>query len=167
LAQLQNTVFIDRKRRNAAEHLDAVQKHLRKGGNIVIFPEGTSGDGSRVMPFKHTLFRVVDSGSESNPVVIQPVVIAYTHVNGLPVGRYERPYFCWYGDMDMIPHLWNVLKLGSFKVDITFLPPIQKNQFEDHKALSHYCQTLVSNTFSAKIRGRDAVHPMALAATSA
>lgn len=154
LARLQNTVFVDRKRRNAGEHVDAVAKHLAEKKNVVIFPEGTSGDGNRILPFKPTLFRVATGHGDIKPV-IQPVTINYTHLNGLPITRYERPFFAWYGDMGLPGHLWHLLGLGKFTVHTTFFEPLTENQFASHKELSAYCQAIVSEAFSKKLSGHE------------
>lgn len=154
LARLQQTVFVNRRRANAGQHVDAVTQALRAGRNLVIFPEGTSGDGSRVMPFKPTLFRVADITVDGHPVAVQPVSITLSAINGLPAGRYERPLFCWYGDMALGPHLWTLLGLGSLTVTVEFFPILRRNQFESHKDMAQYCHKLIADSVSAAITGK-------------
>ena len=60
LAKLQRTVFIDRRGSRAADHRDDIGARLEAGDNLILFPEGTSSDGNRVMPFKSALFSVAE-----------------------------------------------------------------------------------------------------------
>ncbi len=155
LGRLQNTVFIDRKPTAAQEHLQAVEKALDKKQNLVIFPEGTSGDGNRLLPFKHTLFRVAAcKPQDGKDLLVQPLCLSFVELNGLPVGRLERPLFCWYGDMDLIPHIWRFLGLGKMTVVAEFFPPVTLSQFQDHKALSAHCHAQIASAISQRISGR-------------
>src|SRR3546814_6911519 len=82
-------------------------RRLEAGDDLVLFPEGTSGDGNRVLAFKSALFSVAERRPQGEPLTVQPVSIAYTRLDGLPLGRYLRPFFAWYGDMELGPHLWH------------------------------------------------------------
>src|SRR5256714_8537120 len=105
LAKLQRSVFIDRRVRSTAQQRDSIAGRLAAGDALILFPEGTSGDGNRVLPFKSALFSVAESAA-TGPVTVQPVSIAYTRLNSMPIGRRYRPLFAWYGAMAMAPHLW-------------------------------------------------------------
>src|SRR6478735_4349292 len=109
LAKLQRSVFIDRQRRKAtAEVNDALAHRLVKGEAIVLFAEGTTGDGNRLLPFRSSLVGAAQAALASDSVervFLQPLAITYTRRNGLPVTRRERPFIAWYGDMDLGPHL--------------------------------------------------------------
>src|SRR5205823_4834333 len=98
LARLQRSVFIDRQVRSTKEQRDSIAARLAAKEALILFPEGTSGDGNRVLPFKSALFSVADHAA-TGPVTVQPVSIAYTRVNGMPIGRRYRPLFAWYGAM--------------------------------------------------------------------
>src|SRR5579863_2172798 len=107
LARLQRTVFVTRARRSeTGATRDAIRERLLKGDMLVLFPEGTSSDGNRVLPFKSALLGAADAGA----ITVQPVSTAYTGIHGIPMGRENRPLFAWYGDMDLVPHLWEALK---------------------------------------------------------
>ncbi len=56
LAKATGTVFIRRDRREAESQVDVFRRRLRAGHKLLFFPEGTSTDGRRVLPFKTTLF---------------------------------------------------------------------------------------------------------------
>ena len=154
LGKLQKTVFIERRRSQAKKHVDAVTQSLQAGRNLVVFPEGTSSDQNRVLPFKPTLFRVADTMIDGRPITVQPVCISFVEINGLPVGRNEKPFFAWYGDMDLIPHLWEFLSLGRTHVVVEFFPAITRAQFADHKSMAQYSQRLLASSLSSAVTGK-------------
>ena len=98
LAKLQRSVFVDRQVRSTARQRDAIAERLATGDALILFPEGTSGDGNRVLPFKSALFSVARNRERAAPITVQPVSIAYTRLDGMPIGRRLRPFFAWYGD---------------------------------------------------------------------
>src|SRR4051812_14172517 len=106
LAKLQRTVFVERRSSAVKEERDELARRLEEGENVVLFPEGTSGDGNRLRPFKSALLSAAERTVNGEPLVIQPVTVAYTRLDGLPIGRQWRPFFAWYGAMDMASHLW-------------------------------------------------------------
>lgn len=80
--------------------------------------------------------------------------LAYTRLNGFPIGRNLRPCFAWYGDMDSFGHLWHVLGLGCVTVAVEFHPPVTLAEFGSRKALSEHCQRAVSEGMAAALAGR-------------
>lgn len=123
LAKLQRSVFIERRGSKAADHRDEIGARLEAGDDLILFPEGTSNDGNRVLPFKSALFSVAERRVHDRPIVVQPVSIAYTHIDGLPIGREWRPHFAWYGDMELGHHLMTLIALGKLTVQVVFHPP--------------------------------------------
>ena len=106
LARLQRTVFVDRTRRSAiGSTANEMIGRLQSGDTLVLFAEGTSSDGNRVLPFKTSLLAAAKpskgTGGEPSPAVVQTLAIVYTHLHGLPLGRADRPIVGWYGDMEM------------------------------------------------------------------
>ncbi|HVH81832.1 MAG TPA: lysophospholipid acyltransferase family protein [Stellaceae bacterium] len=154
LAKLQRSVFVDRQVRSTAQQRDAISERLAAGDALILFPEGTSADGNFVLPFKSALFSVVFYREQ--PVVVQPVSVAYTRLDGLPIGRMWRPFFAWYGDMDLAPHLWRLLGLGTIGVVVEFHPPVKVSEFKSRKALTEYCQQRVIAGVSRALAGREA-----------
>jgi lyso-ornithine lipid O-acyltransferase len=165
LARLQRTVFIDRRAPKAKAQGSQIASRLATGGDLVLFPEGTSGDGMRVLPFKSALFGVV-ALVPGDDLVLQPVSIAYTRLNGLPMGRFYRPWFAWYGDMEMASHLWALLGLGTVTVSVEFHPPVVAAAYASRKALSEACHRIVSRGVAAALSGREAPPETPLAETS-
>ncbi|HEX2759171.1 MAG TPA: 1-acyl-sn-glycerol-3-phosphate acyltransferase, partial [Rhizomicrobium sp.] len=122
LARLQRTVFVDRARRSATgDTRDAIRDRLLAGDALVLFPEGTSHTGNAVLPFKSALLGAAEAHlANGRHVKVQPVSAAFTGLHGLPMGRENRPYFAWYGDMEMLPHLWGALLAGPLDVVVQF-----------------------------------------------
>ena len=154
LAKLQRTVFVDRRVRSAAVQRDAMTLRLAAGDALILFPEGTSSDGNRVLPFKSALFGAVENMSSSRPVAVQPVSIAYTRLDGMPLGRLLRPYFAWYGTTELTPHLWSMLGLGTAEVVVEFHPPTSLVDCGSRKALASYCQARIAGGVAAALAGR-------------
>jgi len=157
LAQLQRTVFVDRKRRGSVGGTaDEITRRLRGGDIMVLFAEGTSSDGTHVLPFQSSLFAAIKPGKgqpRSTPdtpventdegIFVQTLAIAYTHIHGLPLSSRERPAVAWYGDMEMAGHAWQILKRGPIDVHIRLRAPAEMCDFADRKALSRQCETWV------------------------
>jgi len=151
LARLQRTVFVDRgARTGVSTQRDTIRRRLAAGDNLILFPEGTSSDGNHVLPFKSALF----AAAEEECVLVQPVSVAYVRLDGIPIGRFYRPFFAWYGDMDLAPHLWTALGLGQVTVSITFHPPVRFGDFGSRKALAEHCWREVATGVAAALAGR-------------
>ncbi|HVX36970.1 MAG TPA: lysophospholipid acyltransferase family protein [Hyphomicrobium sp.] len=157
LARLQRSVFVDRTRRLAAgDAANEITKRLQQGDTIVLFAEGTSSDGNRVLPFKTSLFGAVAGAPmpSADQVVVQTAAVVYTHIHGVPVTRAERPRLGWYGDMEMTSHAWGVLKSGSITVTIKVGPPVPLAEFKDRKDLALKSERAVRRDVLAILRGR-------------
>jgi 1-acyl-sn-glycerol-3-phosphate acyltransferase len=132
MAKLQRSVFVDRSRRSAAaDSAKIIRDRLKAGDALVLFPEGTSTDGNHVQTFKSALMGAVesevgvDAEGRTEYVPVQPVSIAYVGFHGIPLGRENRPLFAWYGDMDLMPHVWEAFKTGPLDVVIEFHDPLK------------------------------------------
>ena len=157
LAKLQRSVFVDRQVRSTAQQRDAIAQRLAAKDALILFPEGTSGDGTHVLPFKSALFSVVFNRQTEEPIVVQPVSLAYTRLDGLPIGRPLRPFFAWYGDMALAPHVWRVLGLGTIEVAVEFHPPTTVAEWASRKELSQFCYERISNGVGRLLAGRGGV----------
>lgn len=154
LAKLQRTVFVMRDPRQAAVQRDEMTQRLADGDILILFPEGTSNDGNRVLPFKSALFAAAHEGIEGRPLTVQPVSVAYVALDGTPLGRFLRPFYAWYGDMDMASHLWKVAALGNATVVIEFHAPAPPAAFASRKALAEYCHHEVAGGIARALAGR-------------
>lgn len=137
LARLQRTLFIDRSRRtDTARTNGAVAERLQAGDAIVLFAEGTTGDGTRVLPFRSALVgaaRTALASEGARDVVLQPLAITYVRRDGLPVLRGDAPDIAWHGDMELAPHLKGILSGGAIDVQITWGDPIPFDAATDRK----------------------------------
>lgn len=156
IAKLGRTVFVDRKRTAAARQRDEIVRRLVKDREpLIFFPEGTSNDGNRVLPFKTTLFNVAEKPVGGEMPTVQAVSIAYTRVNGLPMGWGWRPFYAWYGDMDLAPHLWVLLGMGRATVEVEFHPPVRADRFANRREMAGWCEQTVRNGVARALFGRD------------
>jgi len=162
LAKLQRTVFVDRAaRRQVKAQRGEMEGRLLRGDNLILFPEGTSDDGLRILPFKSALLAAAATPVDGRLALVQPVSIAYTRLDGVPMGRALRPFFAWYGDMALFPHLWRVLGLGVAGVEVAFHEPVTAADFPSRKALADYCRGKIAGGIAAALAGRGAEAPPA------
>jgi 1-acyl-sn-glycerol-3-phosphate acyltransferase len=168
LAKLQRSVFVDRERRNTHLQRDEMQKRIDSGENLMLFPEGTSDDGTTVKPFRSALLSVAERrvGPGQAPLTLQPVSVAYTRLNGVPLGVGLRPLVAWYGDMELAPHLGRFLGLGDIEVVVEFHPTVTIESFGSRKALSDHCYREVASGVAAALAGRPQALPVGEAATN-
>lgn len=158
LARLQRTVFVDRQAyRSAGTQRDILRNRLAAGENLILFPEGTSSDGNRALEFKSSLFSAAVPGPGETPVVLQPVTIAYTRLDGIPMGRTMRPYCAWYGDVGLLPHMWRLFGLGRVSIEVEFHDPITVTQGSKRKELAADCHTIISRGLSEALSGRSPI----------
>ncbi|HEY0293040.1 MAG TPA: lysophospholipid acyltransferase family protein [Hansschlegelia sp.] len=166
MAKLQRTIFVDRSRRSATGAVNrAMAERMAAGEPVVLFAEGTSSDGNRVLPFRTALLgaaqgAILAAGGAS--VAVQPVSIAYTHRNGLPLGRLGRPFVAWYGDMSFAGHLMALLANGAVDVTVAFGEPLRADAVTDRKRLAVLVEREVRRMTNAALLGRGA--PAAAAA---
>ena len=151
LATLARTVYVERGRRSSTgEQLDAITERLASGDSIILFPEGTNSDGIGVLPFKSSLFAITDALPD---LVIQPVTIAYTRVNGMPVTRARLPDLAWVGDTELMPHAVGFMALGRVRAELCFHAPVRAADFAGRKALALHCHGVIADGYRDLMRG--------------
>ena len=156
LAKLQRSVFVDRQRRAKTGAVNQeIAERLSQGDPVVLFAEGTSSDGNRVLPFRSALVGAVQdvmaAGSEAR---VQPLSVAYVKVQGVPMGRQHRPLAAWYGDLDLAPHLLEVLRQGAIDVTVTFGEAKALDGPLDRKAVTRLCEEEVKRLLQDSLTGR-------------
>jgi 1-acyl-sn-glycerol-3-phosphate acyltransferase len=133
IARLGRTVFISRQRTSIGRERASMIGRLARGDNLVLFPEGTTSDGSRVLPFRSAFFAI----AEGDPCpLIQPVSVVYDRLGGLPAGRACRPLFAWYGDMDIASHFWRLAQHRGLRATVLLHPPIDPAIFPSRKVMA-------------------------------
>jgi lyso-ornithine lipid O-acyltransferase len=228
LARLQRSVFVDRERRLATVDANVeIAARLAEGDPVVLFAEGTSSDGNRVLPFRSSLVGAAHAalaeltsprkqgevGSRSDPgegactnesfsakpphpvrtcgpchplsrsrmfptsaselegrtradpssaasgerestVWIQPLSLAYVGLDGLPLGRTHRPCVAWYGELDLLPHLIEIMRRGAIDVVATWGEPIACAAATDRKAVTRALEARVRRMTVSALRAR-------------
>ncbi len=155
LARIARTAFIDRNPRASATERNQLRERLAQGDSLILFPEGTSNDGNGVLQFKSALFSIAETlGAGDEPLMVQPVSLAYTRLDGRPLGRAFRPFYAWYGDMTLGGHLFAALGLGTATVEVLFHPPVSLRTFNNRKDLALHCQAVVARGVVGSLAGR-------------
>lgn len=158
LARLQRSVFVERQeRRKTGNQISEVAERLAAGEVVVLFAEGTTSDGNRVLPFNSSLFGAASAALPHAPqgvVHIQPVSIAYVRLHGVPMGRYHRPIAGWPGDVALGPHLLRVIRGGAIDVEVIFGDSIAFDAQSDRKKTARLVEARVREGLNAALHGR-------------
>lgn len=145
IARSGGSLFVERRSRNNLQgEIEEIRQTMNRGMNVLIFPEGTSSNGEQVLPFKKSLF---DSAIHSQKTVI-PFCLKYLLVDGRPFGRESRDLLCWYGDMEFLPHLKEVLRLKKVQVALQILEPVQTSPELDRREVSFQVYRRVSEAYA-------------------
>lgn len=145
LAKLQRTLFIDRRSTQVKKGQTDLALRLAAGDSLVLFPEGTSSDGARVLPFKPALFQPILDQAAGQSLTVQPVTVVCTGLEHLPADRVARQQYAWFGDMDLLPHLWAFCQLGSCVVRVVFHTPVELDEHTDRKTLAAALERTVAS----------------------
>ena len=141
IAKLGRTIFVSRARAGTGRETSAISTRLDRGDNLILFPEGSSSDGSRVLPFRSSFFAVAEAAA---PPLFQPISIVYDRLDGLSANHATRPILAWYGDMDLAPHLWDLAQRGSLRCSILIHPPLDPALFSGRKDLARTAQQIIA-----------------------
>jgi 1-acyl-sn-glycerol-3-phosphate acyltransferase len=82
---------------------------------------------------------------------VQPISIAYTRLAGIPMGNHYRPYFSWFGAMDLAPHAKECLSFSSITVEVTIHPAIEGETLKDRKKLAGICEQMVTASMAESL----------------
>lgn len=147
LARLQRTVFVERRAIRTRHHRDEMQRRLDEGGALVLFAEGTSGDGLRLLPYKSAFFSVAEPRDAQEAVPVQPFTLEYIRIGGYPVTRRHMPLVAWIGDMTLGNHILGVLANRPITARLTFHEAVRWPQSGGRKELARYCHACTSSAF--------------------
>lgn len=138
VARLGRTVYVRRARTSTARERDEMRTRLAAGDSLILFPEGTTSDGARVLPFRSAFLSIAELpvSPEGLPPIVQPVSLVYDRLAGLPVCRAARPVFAWYGDMEIAPHFWQLARHRGMRASLLLHPPLDPRDFPNRKALT-------------------------------
>ena len=121
IARAIGTFFIRRGAGGSKPLLDKLKPHLAAGGSVVIFPEGTTTDGRKVLPFHPRLFQA----ALDCQAPVQPVALRY----GLTeAGEDIAPFI---GDDELVAHIARMLKSPGLTAELIYCPPLMPEHYSD------------------------------------
>lgn len=130
--RLSGSIFVERKNRSRVqEDMESIKEILSLGYNVVLFPEATTSNGDKVLPFKSSFF----ASATNAKVDVVPICINYTELNGGTVNKTNRDDVFYYGDLQFFPHLFNMMKQQSITLEIRFLKKIAFDPEKNRKEL--------------------------------
>jgi len=164
LARLQRSVFVDRTRRHKTQDANSeIARRLADGDPVVLFGEGTSSDGNRVLAFRTALIGsardAIAEAEHVKRVWIQPLSVVYTAMLGLPLGRHSRCRVAWYGAASLLPHLRQLVARGAIDVTVSWGDPGAYDEFSDRKTVAAQLEGDVRAMTVAALRGRPISSP--------
>ena len=153
LANLQKTIYVDRqKKTDTGRVADEMGERMSGGRAVVLFAEGTSDVGLHVLPFRSALVGATQAAMKNDGVsemYIQPMAIAYTHLNGLPISAAERSKIAWVGDMGIEDNIGDILSSGAKSVSAMFGEPILVQKGDDRKIITKQAEQAVRDMLVA------------------
>ncbi|MGL4812029.1 MAG: lysophospholipid acyltransferase family protein, partial [Beijerinckiaceae bacterium] len=176
LARLQRTVFVDRTRRMAtSEAARSMTARLADGGALVLFAEGTTNDGQRILPFRSALVGAAQAavqqaqadgvqingvqadGEAADPAGgrLQALTIAYVSQSGLPLSRADLPGIAWHGDMELPPHLMARLRGSPVEARLHWGREYVIGRDGDRKTVTQAIEQEVRAAYAALRAGRE------------
>jgi len=138
MAWLQRTIFIARSRSRAYDELGLLGDALENGFNIIMFPEGTSTDGTIVLPFKSALF---EAPRRANAYT-QPVSLIYRERHGGVLSDKDRQFYTWGTDAPFFNHFLKLILRPGVLVEVWIRRPISPQL--NRKQLAKLAETRVS-----------------------
>jgi lyso-ornithine lipid O-acyltransferase len=158
LARLQGTIFVNRSERHkTGAQTSAIAQRLKQGDSLVLFGEGTTSDGTFILPFKSSLFgaanMALDPNNPLSSVIIQPVCISYVTHYGISLGRYHRPLVGWSGTVGLWSHIMQTIKARSIGVVVTFGEPINYTHLSNRKLVAKKIESLIKKTHENALYG--------------
>jgi 1-acyl-sn-glycerol-3-phosphate acyltransferase len=151
VAKLGRTIFVSRNRTSVAREQNNLLARLAAGDNVILFPEGTTSDGNRVLPFSSSFLAVADAPARP---FVQPVTLVYDGLDGLPVRRYDRPGISWYGDMDLASHYNRIGRRRRLHATILLDEAIPPGAFANRKLLSAALEARIALNAARLRQGR-------------
>lgn len=163
LAKLQRTVFIDRGRRaHTADVAAEMGARISAGEAVVLFAEGTTGDGTRILPLRSSLLGAAHQALALNDdadIPVYPLAITYTGFHGMAGGRDERSALAWYGDTELAPHLKAMLAAGAIDVTLSWGEPIAMGARTSRKEATRLAEIAIRRARREAVTGRAADGP--------
>lgn len=150
LTEMGGCLYVERRSRSKLnKEIEEIRLALKQGFSVVLYPEGTSSNGERVLPFKKSLL----TAAAGTGVPILPMVINYRRVNGEAVSLKWRDYVCWYGDQTFFPALLRILSVQSVDVEIEFLKEVRVHSDKERREAATQIQALIEAKYTPIVGG--------------
>lgn len=134
LCRAAGCVFVERRRRFAIQQdIHQLARTLMEGYPVVFFPEGTTSNGDGILPLKTPLF----AAAIQSRAPILTVCLNYREKSGRPWPRAQGDDVAWYGEMRFLPHLWRMLQLPAWTIEMSYLP---QQDFRQHRCRKRLAQ---------------------------
>jgi lyso-ornithine lipid O-acyltransferase len=154
LARLQRSIFVERERRAKTAAVNAaIAERIGAGDAMVLFAEGTTSDGLRILPFRSALLGAAQAATaEAGEAVLQPLALRYTHRGGLPLSRADMPEIAWHGDMELAPHLAALLAGPGLTVRVSLPEALTVSAAPNRKETARLLEQRVRAAFTGEKR---------------
>ena len=151
LLTLLGTIFVDREdKKDILRVVEIISETLRQETNVLLFPEGTSTNGDKLLPFRSAFF----AAPLIARAVVVPITLTYRLVDQQPVSAANRDRIYWYGNMSFAPHLWDLLGAHRVEVSIKIHPRMATSELQNNsqgrKQLSQACYDLIAPGVSSE-----------------
>jgi 1-acyl-sn-glycerol-3-phosphate acyltransferase len=134
-------LFVEREARGrAGDQAAALANHLERARGLVLFPEGTTGLGDGLLPFRSSLFAMVPGVAEGTARV-QPICLRYVRHDGSALSAQEQRAVAWIGDDELLPNFIGLAKMGGVRAQVWFEEPVAGG---DRKALARGCEAAIA-----------------------
>lgn len=144
LCEMGGCLYVERRSRAQIENeITEIREALKNNHDVVLYPEGTSTNGEKLLPFKKSLM----TSAAGTGVPILPMVLNYTHVNDEPMSHKWRDHICWYGDISFVASFFRILSLRSFKARIEFLDEVHVLSEEHRRQVASRVQAAIEEKF--------------------
>jgi len=147
LAKLGGSYFVDRRKKSRLrEEITELATLLTKGCDVAFFPEGTSTDGSGILPFKQALFQSAVLARKD----VLPVCLKYETVDGELFSPENCDNLCWYGDMSFFPHFVKLAGIEEATASVTYLPPIRFQEGISARDFARQAESAIRSEYSSE-----------------
>jgi len=145
LTEMGGCLYVERRnRQKILSEIGEIREALKQKFSVVLYPEGTSTNGERVLPFKKSLL----TSAAGTGIPILPMVINYRRVNGEPMSHKWRDYVCWYGDQTFFPALVRILSVRSVDVDLEFCEEVDVHSDDERRQVASHLYEVISSKFT-------------------
>jgi lyso-ornithine lipid O-acyltransferase len=144
LARRTRTIFVSRTSRcESARQAETIADRLNTGGRLLLFAEGTTSNGSHVLPFKSSLF-----AAALNCERIQPVMIGYCWADGTRISDADMAEIGWTGDATIVGNALSIAAI-PLRTEIWLLEPIVIRPGDTRQSVATQCETAIANAYAA------------------